>query len=253
MLPANIFFRTFFIRAGHYGTAFTLDVDGQEVLVTAGHLLADHQEHQELLVLRSERCIRVSCQVVGIGRGQLDVAVLRPQVRLTDPAFPVEARFGDCYVGQDVYFIGFPYKMWVDYGPSAERQGGAFLKKGTLSGYVPGSPKALCIDALNDEGFSGGPLYYHRNGNIHDPCIAGVVSKFEVEYESVLDSTGHATNMKAPAIPGSLLPTTSLTHLSSPADDGQPIPSSRKARATSSDRRRSAATRSTSKRGALPC
>jgi hypothetical protein len=99
-------------------------------------------------------------------------------------------------LGQDVFFIGFPYKMWVDYGPNVGGQAGAFLKKGTLSACMPGPPKALYVDAINNEGFSGAPLYYFRNGNIQDPYIAGVVSKYKIEHEYVLDESGEVTDMK---------------------------------------------------------
>jgi len=47
MLPTNIFYRTFFVRAGQYGTAFTLDVDGQEFLITAAHLLSGGMNDRE--------------------------------------------------------------------------------------------------------------------------------------------------------------------------------------------------------------
>jgi len=37
-IQANILHRVFFIKAGKYGTAFTIDVEGAEYLVTAKHL-----------------------------------------------------------------------------------------------------------------------------------------------------------------------------------------------------------------------
>jgi hypothetical protein len=177
MLPTNILYRTFFIRAGQYGTAFTLDIDGQEFLITAAHLLDEVNGSKEIKVLGNGVWRTIAYQVVGAGRGELDIAVLKIQERLTDPVFVIGAKFGDCYLGQDVFFLGFPYKMWVDYGPTIAGQAGAFLKKGTLSACMPGPPKALYVDAINNEGFSGGPLYYFRNGNMQDPYIAGVVSK----------------------------------------------------------------------------
>jgi hypothetical protein len=196
MLPTNILYRTFFIRAGQYGTAFTLDIDGQELLITAAHLLPDDRNLTEIQVMRDGKWFGLPCEVVGVGAGELDIAVLKLRQRLTDPQFTVAAKFGDCYVGQDVFFVGFPYKMWLDYGPNVGGQAGAFLKKGALSGYLVGPPKTLYIDALNNEGFSGAPLYFFRNGNMHDPCIAGVVSKYRIEHESVLDGAGQATDLK---------------------------------------------------------
>ncbi|ALT76009.1 S1 family peptidase [Paucibacter sp. KCTC 42545] len=198
MLPTNIFYRTFFIKAAQYGTAFTLDVDGNEYLITARHLLDHDTGVHEIQLFRRRQWQKIDCTIVAVGRGELDIAVLQAPMRLTDPEFKVDPKFGDCYVGQDMFFVGFPYKMSVDYGPNADGQPGVFLKKGALSAVDAGPPKALYIDALNNEGFSGGPLYYFRNGNMNDPCIAGVVSKFKIEHELVLDAEGEATEMKVP-------------------------------------------------------
>jgi Trypsin-like peptidase domain len=199
MLPTNIFYRTFFIRAAQYGTAFTLEIDGAEFLITAAHLLGGYARMHNLQILRSGLWHSVDCEVVAVGKGALDIAVLRVPTRLTDPAFAVEPKFGDCYVGQDMFFVGFPYKMWVDYGPNTDGQPGVFLKKGTLSAVEAGPPKLLYVDALNNEGFSGAPLYYFKNGNLNElPCIAGVVSKYKVEHEAVLDGKGESTDMTVP-------------------------------------------------------
>jgi Trypsin-like peptidase domain len=196
MLPTNIFYRTFFIHAAQYGTAFTLDVDGSEFLITAAHLLESASERQVIQIMRNGQWSRIECELKGAGRGELDVAVLRLPTRLTDPEFTVEPTFGNCHVGQDMFFLGFPYKMSVDYGPIAGGQPGAFLKKGSLSAVHPGPPRALYIDALNNEGFSGGPLYFFPNGDIRSPCIAGIVAKYKTEHESVLDASGQTTEMK---------------------------------------------------------
>lgn len=205
MLPTNIFYRTFFIRAGQYGTAFTLEVDGTEFLITARHLLEKHAGVHSIQLLRRGQWHKLDCNIVAVGRGDLDIAVLQAPMRLTDAGFVVEPQFGDCYVGQDMFFVGFPYKMSVDYGPNADGQPGVFLKKGTLSAVEAGPPKALYVDALNNEGFSGGPLYYFRGGNLQDLCIAGVVSKFKIEHEFVLDAQGEATEMKVPYNTGFLV------------------------------------------------
>lgn len=196
MLTTNIFYRTFFLRAGQYGTAFTLDVDGDEFLITAAHLLESSSKTQVIHILRHGQWNRIDCELTAAGRGELDIAVLKLPTRLTNPVFTVEPTFGNCHVGQDMYFLGFPYKISVDYGPIADGQPGAFLKKGSLSAVLPGPPRVFYIDALNNEGFSGGPLYFFRNGEVNMPCIAGVVSKYKTELESVINATGQGTEMK---------------------------------------------------------
>src|SRR5581483_12009410 len=104
MLPTNVFYRTFFVRAAQYGTAFTLEIDGTEFLITARHLLGQLAGVHSLQVLRSGQWHKLDCDIVAVGRGELDVAVLRAPMRLTDPGFVVDPKFGDCYVGQDMFF-----------------------------------------------------------------------------------------------------------------------------------------------------
>jgi hypothetical protein len=197
LLPFNIQYRTFFMRAAQYGTAFTLDIDGGEFLVTARHLLETHQERQSIQLMRAGTWHKLECSLIGVGAGELDIAVLRAPIRLTDPGFVVDAQFGGCYVGQDMFFVGYPFKMWIDYGVFTDGLPGVFLKKGCLSACDMGPPKTLYIDALNNEGFSGGPLYYFPNGDPgKTPRIAGVVSKFKIEHEPVIDGKGESTEMK---------------------------------------------------------
>ncbi|MFT3665023.1 S1 family peptidase [Piscinibacter sp.] len=196
MLPTNIAYRTFFVRLAQYGTAFTLDIDGAEYLITAAHLLpAPNDREVPIQIYFNKQWLSGTATVVGRGRGELDIAVLRVATRLTPTGFPVTASMGSVFVGQDVFFVGYPYKMSVDYGEPFAGLPGPFLKKGALSAVTLTEPKVLYVDALNNEGFSGGPLYFFRNNNPQEPYIAGVVSKYRVEPESVLDAEGAATGM----------------------------------------------------------
>lgn len=116
MLPTNILYRTFFIRAAEYGTAFTLEVGGSQYLITASHLLGDCGDACDLQILHNKTWLRGTATVIGRGRGEVDVAVLQVQSPLTPPGFDVTPSMGELFVGQDVYFVGYPFKMWVDYG-----------------------------------------------------------------------------------------------------------------------------------------
>lgn len=48
MILTNILYRTFFIKAAQYGTAFTVDVEGVEYLVAA--CLPDHVRRRDVTV-----------------------------------------------------------------------------------------------------------------------------------------------------------------------------------------------------------
>lgn len=206
MLPLNILYRTFFIKGAEYGTAFTIDVGDEQFLITAAHLLAGRALTQVIQIYRAKQWHPIDCTLVGIGAGELDIAVLKVPIRLTDAKLVVEYGFRDCHPGQDFFFAGFPYKMWIDYGGQFTGIPIPFLKKGTLSACDLGPPKTLYIDALNNEGFSGAPLYFFVNGDLGTPPrIAGVVSKFRIEFETVIDLGGDPTVMKVPYNTGFLI------------------------------------------------
>lgn len=205
MVPTNVLYRTFFIRAAQYGTAFVLEVDGEQYLITAKHLLDETSDQFELQILYDKKWLRGNAKVVGRGRGEIDIAVLQVASRLTAPGFDVTPSIGHLMLGQDVYFLGFPFKMWADFGELMAGLPGPFVKKGTLSSITFGHPQVLFVDAINNEGFSGGPLYFFLNGNTNEPRIAGVVSKYRIEHEAVIDGDGNATKMTVPYNTGFLV------------------------------------------------
>lgn len=195
MILTNILYRTLFIRSEEYGTAFTLDVDGVEYLITARHLLPAQGAEIDLQIFHDMRWLRGRATVVGRGKGEIDIAVLRIESPLTPRGFDVTPSIGELAFGQDVYFLGFPYKMWGDVGSLMAGLPCPFAKKGTLSFLTIETPQVLYVDAINNDGFSGGPLFFYPLGRPTELRVAGVVSKFRVEHEAVLDEHGNATTM----------------------------------------------------------
>ena len=205
MIQTNILYRTFFIKAAQYGTAFTMNVDDIEYLVTAKHLLNASEREFELQIFHDKKWLRGIATVVGHARGEIDISVLRVDSRLTPPGFNVTPSMGDLALGQDVFFLGFPYKMWGDVGSFMGGLPCPFAKKGTLSSLSFETPQVLYVDAINNEGFSGGPLFFYPMGKPNELRIAGVVSKFRVEQEAVLDEHGDPTKMTVPYNTGFLV------------------------------------------------
>jgi S1-C subfamily serine protease len=198
MVLFNILYRTFFIRSDQYGTAFTLDVGDNEYLITADHLLPPKVSEVELQIFHDKRWLSGKAQVIGRGQDEIDIAVLRVNARLTPPGLPVTPSIGDLALGQDMFFLGFPFKAWGDVGSFLAGLPLPFAKKGTLSSLSIGTPQTLHIDAINNQGFSGGPLFFYPHTNPNELRIAGVVSKFRIEYEKVLDEDGMPTKMSIP-------------------------------------------------------
>lgn len=196
MILTNILYRTFFIKALAYGTAFTIEVSGNEYLITARHLLPPEGDEIDIQLFRNQKWETLTAAVVGRCRGEVDIAVLRVIPRLTSPEFTVTASMADIMLGNDVYFLGFPYKMSGDVGSFMGGLPCPFAKKGTLSLLATGTPYVLYVDAINNEGFSGGPLFFYPQGKPLELRVAAVVSKFKVEYEDVLDEYGEPTKMR---------------------------------------------------------
>lgn len=205
MITTNVYNRVFFIRGGEYGTAFTVDVENKQYLVTARHLLAEPERTESVLFLHNNSWKTLPLKVVGVARGEVDIAVLSPSIRLS-PAMPLEATQKDIVLGQDVYFVGYPYKMWADMGSVLNGRPAPFIKKGTLSSAFSAgdSARRLFVDAINNEGFSGGPLVFKPQGQ-PDFRVAGVVAGFKTEYEAVLDEHGEKTTMTVAYNTGFLL------------------------------------------------
>ena len=78
--------------------------------------------------------------------------------------------------------------MWSDGGEVMRGRPLAFIKKGTLSALERrDGVQTIWVDAINNEGFSGGPLVF-RTSTSDAFKIAGVVNKFRTSHENVFDS-----------------------------------------------------------------
>lgn len=193
MLTFNVYDRVFFVRGAKYRTAFTVDVDGKQYLVSARHVV---DSDRDLRIFHDRKWKACPATLVGSGTGEIDICILSPQIRLSSD-IPLDPAIGEFILGQDVYFVGYPYKMWSDGGEIMYGRPLPFVKKGTISaGLDPTDDvKRIYVDAINNEGFSGGPLVVARPNTI-DYRVIGVVSKFRIEYESVIDHKDEDTGLR---------------------------------------------------------
>jgi len=192
----NAYWRTFFIKAADYGTAFTIDVDDEEYLITARHLVDTSLKQFDIQIFINEVWRNIPVVVVGHCKGNVDISVLRPLERLTPNGLPLASSAAGIVFGQDMYFLGFPFKMWGDVGEFLHGRPCPFVKKGTLSFASPEGDQEFFIDAINNEGFSGGPLVFFPPANPTQMQVAAVVSKFKIEYEPVLDDQFQPTSSR---------------------------------------------------------
>ena len=173
MITANVICRTFFIKSGNsLGTAFTIDRNGTQYLVTARHVTRGAVSRVE--VFHDGQWKPLSVTTVGIGQGDVDVAVLAPKIRMS-PAYALEATTDGLAYGQPVSFLGFPFG-WK--GGQTQLNDGypfAFVKAGIVSA-IP-CVRTIWIDAHGNPGFSGGPVVFKTRPDATDLRVAGIVVK----------------------------------------------------------------------------
>ena len=173
------------------GSAFTVNVDGREYLLTAKHMVkgirADGSDQSiEILKLKKDGLMWIFEWATYVVRifvcdPPVDIAVLAPK-ELIRPGYPLlEPTQELSYVGQEGLFLGFPL------GYAAMSAGAntpfpiAFAKRISLSAVFL-EEKLFVFDAENNPGFSGGPIIYRdlRQPSPDNPhySVNAVVSGF---------------------------------------------------------------------------
>jgi len=182
MITANVLQRVFHIQYGNStGTAFTVDHESKQYLVSARHVVEGIRSGDALKILHQHEWKTFNVEVVGLGQGETDIAVLSSSLQMS-PQIPLPADAGGIGFGQQVYFLGFPFG-WDGAAEYINRDFPIpFVKSGVLSGILHGGVTMFYIDAHVNEGFSGGPLGFIPDGrppSLHDKCKgAGVVANF---------------------------------------------------------------------------
>lgn len=186
---SNVLFRVLKIKtATSTGSAFTIEVDGKQYLITARHLLRGFGSEGEVELWIEGRWSRVKARALYPSREAVDVAALdlgRP-VTIT---FPLEPSSGGLALGQQVYFLGYPYGLGSSVSAPVPPGFGEipFLKSGIVSALDDRDPDAsvLYLDGQNNPGFSGGPIvfWHSASGSFR---VAGVVRGYRNESLPVL-------------------------------------------------------------------
>jgi S1-C subfamily serine protease len=193
VVTANILNRTLFISAAEYGSAVVITVDGIEYVVTAKHLLP-LTTTTSIKIRSNETWVEYRTKEIGRAPGEIDIAVLQIDKRFGVDDLPAAADMGGLVLGQDVFFVGFPYKLEGPVGFVRDRRPLGYVKKGTVSALDSQDHPALVIDAINNEGFSGGPVVFAEIGRAANELkIAAVVSKYRTEQEYVIGADGNKT------------------------------------------------------------
>ena len=195
MVTANVIHRTFHIRWGDStGTAFVIDRASKQYLVTARHVVDGIESGNVLKVLHEKEWKDLTVTVVGIGKGEIDVAVLACSIQLS-PSYPLAASAAGLVYGQSVSFLGYPFG-WDGGGEQVNRGIPIpFVKAGIVSAMVFGEVTKFYLDAHGNKGFSGGPVVFAPNGRPRNELrVAGVISHYpqpRSSWQPLVDRSGN--------------------------------------------------------------
>lgn len=188
MITTNVLQRTFQLRhKGDLGTCFTVDVDNRQYLITAKHCVENFDPSQFEL-LHEGLWKHINLSLVGYGSHGSDIAVLAAESQLS-PVFPLPASLGNASLGQDAYFLGFPFGLRSEAG--AMNRGFPFpLVKRAIFSALPDFSNTLHIvilDGHNNPGFSGGPVIFTPVGLAQlDYRVGAVISAYRFQPEDIL-------------------------------------------------------------------
>lgn len=196
MITANVIQRTFQLKCGEdIGTCFTIDVDNMQYLCTAKHCLANFRGNS-IELFHEEQWKTLEVELVGFGSNDTDICVLSPKIQLS-PTHPLPPTIAGMAIGQDAYFLGFPYGLQIEAGNLNRLFPFPLVKRATVSGINFEEQKIILLDGHNNPGFSGGPVVFAKPGSAENEIsVAGIISSYRFEPTPVLDENDKKTSLK---------------------------------------------------------
>ena len=186
MVTTNILQRTFRIKSTDPGTCFTIDVDNRQYIITARHVVKGLVGQSTVKIMQEGKWKNLQVKLVGHSKGEVDISVLAAEFQIS-PTHPLNPTAAGMILGQDIYFLGFPYGLMSDVGVLNRNFPLPLVKKGIVS-MVEFSEGFILLDGHNNPGFSGGPVVFRRDNRGNDFSIAGVVSGYRYAREPVYEN-----------------------------------------------------------------
>jgi len=197
MIPYPVIERVFRISFGNsQGSCFAIEYDDRQYLITAAHCVKGIRDTDEIQIWRAKEWTPLKVGVVGIDYGK-DIAVLAASEQMCF-AYGVQLGLRGLCLGQDVFFVGFPFGLSV---PSLVPAGAVdnkypipIVKKATVAALpMNATPADVVLDGINNRGFSGGPVIFQMRGDttiengivLRRYRVAGIVSGYIMTDEPV--------------------------------------------------------------------
>jgi len=185
-VTTNVLLRVLRFQSGKSGTAFTVEVDGQQYLITARHNLAKPEANVDIKLFLDGAWRSFKARTVYPGNDSVDIVALDVGQKVTAD-YPLELTSQDIMIGQQVFFIGYPWGLGSRGGLPGGIAEIPFVKSGVLSAIDSRQADSVIfyVDGDNNPGFSGGPVVY-RHSKSGAYRVAAVVRGYQNEAFPVL-------------------------------------------------------------------
>ena len=197
MITSNVIQRVFHIKVpSGTGTAFTIEHEGKQYLVTAAHLAEQLVPPYSVHIFHDKVWKKIDLNLTGICHSA-DTAVFAASFALS-PALYLPATTDGAIYGQDVYFLGFPFQISPEAGKINYDFPMPLVKKACLSGFLDGdsNSRLMLLDGHNNPGFSGGPVVFSEQGKPVSSSfrVMGIISGYRFSEEPI-----YSANIQIPA------------------------------------------------------
>jgi len=204
VVSQHVLERTFCICADNsMGTAFVVEYDGKNYLVTARHLFqkSGYQNKMTINIQYQSTWKPISVEIYYHENNSIDAAVIKTDYFKDRYFGGVKYQSNKMAVSQDVFMLGFPYGLSTNQFNVNKGYPIPIVKKGILSGMINEEDIQSClIDWDNNQGFSGGPVVFRdiaEGKYSKEEYIAGVIQGYRPHEIKVYDKDGNDTGLVA--------------------------------------------------------
>lgn len=190
MITSNVLTRVFHLKYGMgTGTCFAIDWNNRQYIVTAKHVIENFQSGSKIQIFYKGNWAEVTPKLVGHHQ-TADVSVLTLDISLA--SLKMDPTSDGIILGQDTYFLGFPYQL-SDLKSSQINRDFPFplIKKATLSAMLnDGFGNYMLLDGFNNPGFSGGPVVFAQPYQTKiEYKVGGIISGYRYSEDPVYQTT----------------------------------------------------------------
>ncbi|MDP2922159.1 MAG: serine protease [Candidatus Omnitrophota bacterium] len=194
MITTNIIQRVFLLRNnGGQGTSFTVEHKNKQFLISAKHIFANINDGEDAIfsIYHANSWEALTAEVHYHPNLSIDIAVIDLAIDLS-PRHKLEATEANIILGQDVFFLGFPYGMFTDSNTINNGFPFPFVKKAICSSLTFNASEGgrIYLDGHNNPGFSGGPVVFQ---DIHSKKlkVCGVISGYISQKGEIVSPAGN--------------------------------------------------------------